>query len=81
MSKKKDRAWFVCPQWTALIGEHYTDDVAAARALRTDLKVLTRLRQGTPMAKSSLLKLLQRFSRLHPIKTGTDELIKDTRSH
>jgi hypothetical protein len=23
MSKKKDRAWFVCPQWTALIAQHY----------------------------------------------------------
>jgi hypothetical protein len=81
MSKKKDRAWFVCPQWTALITQHYPDDVAAARALRTDLKVLTRLRQGTPMARSNLLKLLRRFSRLHPIQTSTDDLIKDTRSH
>ena len=81
MSKKKDRAWFVCQQWTALIARHYPDDVPAARALRTELRVLTRLRQGSPMAKSSLLKLLRRFSALHPIETGINDMIKDTRSH
>jgi hypothetical protein len=36
MSKKKDRAWFVCQQWAELVSRHYPNDEIAARALRTD---------------------------------------------
>lgn len=80
MSKKKDRAWFVCAQWAELISPHYPDDTAAARALRADQKVLERVRQRTPVAKSSLLKLLRRLSRLHQIKATLNDLIVDTRA-
>jgi len=27
MSKKKDRAWFVCPQWTELVSRHYASEI------------------------------------------------------
>ncbi len=80
MSKKKDRAWFVCPQWTELVSRHYADDAALARALRADPKVLTRLREQTPVAKSTLLKMLQRFVSRHPIGAAARELVIDTRS-
>jgi hypothetical protein len=80
MSKKKDRAWFVCTQWAELTSAYYPDDAAAARALRADPKVLAEVRQGTPVARSTLLKLLRRFSRLHQIEATFGELIVDTRS-
>jgi len=82
MSKKKDRGWFICPQWQDLVSRHYLDDAAAARALRSDPKVLARLRQRTPVAKSTVLKMLRRFGGLHPIvlEASADALIVDTRS-
>jgi hypothetical protein len=81
MSKKKDRAWFVCTQWAELTSPHYADDAAAARALGASPKVLARVRQGTPVTRSTLLKLLRRLSSLHQIKADFGELIVDTRSH
>ena len=80
MSKKKDRSWFICPQWEELVSRHYPDDAEAARALRSDPKVLARLRQRTPVAKSTALKMLRRFGELHPMDPSVDSLIVDTRS-
>ena len=80
MSKKKERGWFVCPRWDELTSQHYSNDEAAALALRTSPKVLAQLRQSTPMARSTVRKLLRRFARLHPIGMPVDELVIDTRS-
>jgi hypothetical protein len=80
MSKKKDRAWFVCPQWAELLARSYQDDIAAARALRVNPKVLVRLRERTPVAKSTLLKMLRRLAGQHPIGSTIADLIVDTRS-
>jgi hypothetical protein len=41
MSKKKDRGWFICPQWAELISRHYASDIEAGRALKADPKVLS----------------------------------------
>ena len=80
MSKKKDRAWFVCPQWGELVSRHYPDDATAGRALRADAKVLARLRRQEPVARSTVLKLLRRFAGLHPLGATADGLIVDSRS-
>ncbi len=80
MSKKKDRGWFVCPQWAELVSRHYPDDETAARALRSNPKVLVQLRQRSPVARSTLLKLLRRLAALHAIGTTADKMIVDTRS-
>jgi hypothetical protein len=48
MSKKKDRAWYVCPQLADLLLRHYASDTAAAQALKTEAKVIAKLRSGTP---------------------------------
>ena len=52
MSKKKDRAWFVCPQWAELVSSQYASDVDAARALKTEPKVLARLRPSPDRQRS-----------------------------
>jgi hypothetical protein len=80
MSKKKDRAWFVCQAWTELVSRHYASDIDAARALNADPKLLTKLRAGTPVAKSSLLKLLRRYASMHDLGSPVADLVSDTRS-
>jgi hypothetical protein len=80
MSKKKDRAWFVCPAWTDMVSRHYTSDADAARAFDADPKLLTKLRTGTPVAKSSLLKMLRRYGSLHDLESPVADLVTDTRS-
>ena len=64
MSKKKDRAWFVSQQLGELVSQHYPNDELVVGALRQnpDPKVLARICQGTPVARSTLLKLLRRFA-------------------
>ena len=79
MSKKKDRAWFVSQQLGELVSRHYENDELAARGLRTDPKVLARIRQRTPVARSTLLKLLRRIAGQYPIGAPVGELVVDTR--
>jgi hypothetical protein len=80
MSKKKDRAWFVCRSWTDLQSRHYANDADAARALDADPKLLAKLRAGTPVAKSTVLKLLRRYASRHELGSPAAELVSDTRS-
>jgi hypothetical protein len=80
MSKKQGRAWFVCPQWTKLVSEHYADDVEAGRALSVNPRVLAKLRAGTPVAKSTALKTLRRYARRHALGSPLAAMIVDTRS-
>ena len=81
MSKKKDRAWFVCPQWAELVSGHYASNAEAARALKTDPKVLARLRSRTPVAKSTVRRALQAFAHRHDAGLRIADLVVDTRSH
>ena len=80
MSKKKDRAWFVCPQWGDLVSQHYASDTAAGRALKAHPKVLTKLRSGSPVAKSTVLKMLRRYAGRHALGTTLADLVVDTRA-
>jgi hypothetical protein len=80
MSKKKDRAWFVCPQWGDLVSQHYANDSEAGRALKADPKVLTKLRAGTPVPKSTVVKMLRRYGSRHALGTALTDLVVDTRS-
>ena len=80
MSKKKDRAWFVCPQWSDLVSRHYASDAEASRMLNADPKVLTKLRAGTPVPKSTVLKMLRRYQSRHDLGSPFADLLVDTRS-
>ena len=80
MSKKKDRAWFVCPRWAELVSQHYSSDAAAGRALNAHPKVLTKLRAGTPVPKSTVLKMLRRLASRHKLGPALADLVVDTRS-
>ena len=80
MSKKKDRAWFVCPQWGDLISQHYASDTEAGVALKADPKVLTKLRAGIAVPKSTVLKMLRRYATRHDLGMALADLVVDTRS-
>jgi septal ring-binding cell division protein DamX len=80
MSKKNDRAWFVCPQWSTLVSGHYASDAEAGRALKTNPRVLARLRSRTPVAKSTLLRALQAFAGRHDVGAPIADLVIDTRA-
>ena len=80
MSKKKDRSWFVCPRWGDLVSQHYASDTEASRALKAHPKVLTKLRAGTPVPKSTVLKMLRRYATRHDLASSVGELVVDTRS-
>ena len=79
MSKKKDRAWFVCPRWAELVSQHYSSDAAAGRALNAHPKVLTKLREGTPVPKSTVLKMLRRLVGRHNLGAALGDLVIDIR--
>jgi hypothetical protein len=80
MSQKKSRGWFVCPTWTDLVARYYGTDRDAARALDVDTKLLAKLRAGTPIAKSSVLRLLRRHGSRHDLGSPVADLVVDTRS-
>jgi hypothetical protein len=80
MSKKKDRAWFVCPQWDELVSQHYDSDTAVGQALNAHPKLLTKLRARTPVPKSTVLKMLRRLQSRHDLGAALGDLVVDTRS-
>jgi hypothetical protein len=80
MSKKQERAWFVCNTWIDMVSRHYANDLDAARGLDTNTKLLAKLRAGTPVAKSSLLKLLRRYAARHELASPVADLVVDIRS-
>jgi cellulose synthase/poly-beta-1,6-N-acetylglucosamine synthase-like glycosyltransferase len=80
MSKKKDRAWFVCPQWGELVSQHYGSDTAVGQALNAHPKVLANLRAGTPVPKSTVLKMLRRLRSQRDLGAALGDLVVDTRS-
>jgi hypothetical protein len=81
MSKKKERAWFVCRTWPDIVSRHYATDQDTARALNLDPKLLAKLRAGTPVAKSSLLRTPRHFATRHELATPLADLVVDTRPH
>ena len=80
MSKKKDRAWFVCPQWADLVSKHYESDIVASNALKADPEVLAKLQSGTPAPKSTLLKMLRLYGSRHDLGSAVADLVVDIRS-
>jgi hypothetical protein len=80
MSKKRERAWFVCRQWADMVSQHYASDIEAGRALKANPRVLAKLRAGTPVAKSTLLKMLRHYAHQHDLDSEVVDLIVDTRA-
>lgn len=79
MSKKQGRAWFVCQAWADLVARHYASDDDAARTLHVTPRFLAKVRTRTPVARSSLLKLLRCYAARHELASPIADLVVDTR--
>jgi hypothetical protein len=54
MAKKKDRAFFICPRW-----HEVADPVRnGGRPIRVNQKILAAIKNGQPVARSTLRKAL-----------------------
>lgn len=56
MAKKKERAFFVCPRWNEVADVSRAGSPAAATPVHP--KTLAAIRQGQPLARSTLRKAL-----------------------
>jgi hypothetical protein len=54
MAKKKDRAFFICPRWNEVADAART----SGRPIRVHQKILAAIKDGQPVARSTLRKAL-----------------------
>ena len=80
MSKKKDRSWFVCPQWAELVSGHYASDAEAARALKTDPKVLGEAPISHASRQIDIAPGLASLANRHNVGSPIADLVIDARS-
>jgi len=58
MAKKKDRAFFVCPRWNEVADAPRAGSSDATAPIPVSGKVLTAIKGGQPIARSTLRKAL-----------------------
>ena len=58
MSKKKDRAFFICPRWNEVADTSRLAASSMTAPIRGNEKNLTAIRAGRPVARSTLRKAL-----------------------
>ena len=58
MAKKKDRAFFVCPRWNEVADTTLSGTPGSAAQIRVHAKTLASIKQGQPLARSTLRKAL-----------------------
>ena len=71
MTKKKDRAYFTCPRWS---------DVANAPGLDINPKVLAAIKNGQPVARSTLRAALAAARTASGVSFDIDAYIVDRRT-
>ncbi len=54
MAKKKDRAFFICPRWNEVADPARN----GSRPIRVNQKILASIKDGQPVARSTLRKAL-----------------------
>jgi hypothetical protein len=74
MAKKKDRAFFVCPRWNEL-----ADAPGVTGEIRVHTKILTAIRAGRPVARSTLRKALLAVGHASGSMLDVDAYIIDQR--
>ncbi len=79
MSKKKDRAFFICPRWNEVAD---TSRLAASSTtpIRANEKNLTAIRAGRPVARSTLRKALLAARQASGSMFDVDAYIVDQRT-
>jgi len=58
MGKKKSRAFFICPRWSELWDAHNGKVATTTALVRIHEKTLAAIKEGRPLARSTLRKAL-----------------------
>jgi hypothetical protein len=76
MAKKKDRAFFICPRWSELA----TTFRAGESGIGINAKTLTAIKEGQPVARSTLRRALEAARVASGSMFDVDAYIIDRRS-
>jgi hypothetical protein len=76
MAKKKDRAFFICPRWNELADPARN----GGRPIRVHQKILAAIRDGQPVARSTLRKALLAACQASGALIDFDSYIVDRRA-
>jgi hypothetical protein len=74
MAKKKDRAFFICPQWNEVVPSDLTAPI------RVHEKTLAAIKGGRPVARSTLRKALLAARQASGSMFDVDAFIVDQRT-
>jgi hypothetical protein len=80
MAKKKDRAFFVCPRWKEIADLQEIAPPGVATLVRVHEKTLVAIREGRPLARSTLRKALLAVRHVSGLLFDVDAYIVDQRS-
>jgi hypothetical protein len=80
MAKKKDRAFFVCPRWNEVADVSQAGSPGTAAPLQVHQKTLAAIRQGQPVARSTLRKALEAVRHASGSMFDVDAYIVDQRT-
>ena len=80
MSKKKDRAFFICPRWNEVADTSRLAASSMTTPIRGNEKNLTAIRAGRPVARSTLRKALLAARQASGVMFDIDAYIVDQRT-
>ena len=80
MSKKKDRAFFICPRWNEVADTSRLAASSMTTPIRGNEKNLTAIRAGRPVARSTLRKALLAARQASGSMFDVDAYIVDQRT-
>jgi hypothetical protein len=80
MAKKKDRAFFICPRWKEIADLPGMGSPGIATLVRVHERTLVAIREGRPLARSTLRKALLAMRHVSGSMFDVDAYIVDQRS-
>jgi hypothetical protein len=80
MSKKKDRAFFICPRWNEVADTSRIGASSMATPIHANEKNLAAIRAGRPVARSTLRKALLAARQASGSMFDVDAYIVDQRT-
>ncbi len=80
MAKKKDRAFFVCPQWNEVADAGRSEGAGTAGPIRVNEKTLSAIKGGRPVARSTLRNALFAARSVSGAMFDVDAYIVDQRN-
>jgi hypothetical protein len=80
MAKKKDRAFFICPRWNEVVETLRIGASGRVTPIRVNDKILATIKEGRPVARSTLRKALVAVRHASGSMFDVDAYIVDQRT-